>query len=231
MKQLFQAVSRSSEGAFIISEKQEIIFWNQAAQKILGFSAEEILNHPCYEILCGLDEKKRTVCQRHCRLVNTILHGGLPPNIDVLAQTKNGEQCWINMTTLDFPNDSRGEGHAIVHIFRDATQKKNNERFIEEIMAATRELQNENESSNISTVLVEASNDGPHFDTLTSREGEVLLLLAHGLATDEIGETLSISLATSRNHIQSILEKLRVHSRLEAVAFAYQHGLVEVNEQ
>jgi two-component system nitrate/nitrite response regulator NarL len=61
---------------------------------------------------------------------------------------------------------------------------------------------------------------------LTDREREVLSLLAQGHSTREIAQALSISYSTARNHIQNILHKLNVHSRLEAVAYAYEHGLV-----
>jgi two-component system nitrate/nitrite response regulator NarL len=62
---------------------------------------------------------------------------------------------------------------------------------------------------------------------LTEREREVLSLLARGATGREIAEALTVSLNTVRSHVQKILMKLQVHSRLEAVAFALQHGLVE----
>jgi DNA-binding NarL/FixJ family response regulator len=60
---------------------------------------------------------------------------------------------------------------------------------------------------------------------LTPRELEVLGLLAEGANSGEIAETLVVSPNTVRTHVQSILAKLQVHSRLEAVAFATQHNL------
>ena len=56
---------------------------------------------------------------------------------------------------------------------------------------------------------------------LTSRERQVLQLLAEGLSTDEIGERLFISPKTVRTHIDHLLHKLGVRSRAQAVAFAY----------
>jgi two-component system nitrate/nitrite response regulator NarL len=47
------------------------------------------------------------------------------------------------------------------------------------------------------------------------------------LDTNEIASTLIISPSTVRNHVQNILGKLGVHSRLEAIAYVYQHGLME----
>lgn len=230
MKELFQALSRSGDGAFIIDEHQQIIFWNQPAQAILGFTAEEIIRRPCYEVLGGLDEQKRKLCQRYCRVAVTASRGNTLPSLDVFALTRDGERRWINVTTLAFPTDGQGLGHIIVHLFHDTTQKKNNERFVEEIMAATKELRNENGSSSPSTIPVEVSSDSS-LDVLTPREWEVLQLLVNGLGTDEMAGMLNISPATTRNHIQSILDKLGVHSRLEAVTYAYQHGFLEMNDQ
>ena len=71
--------------------------------------------------------------------------------------------------------------------------------------------------------------DGPHrpHAELSSRERQVLLLLAEGRSTDEIVSELYVSVHTVRNHIRSILQKLHARSRLEAVAVAMRMGLVE----
>lgn len=61
---------------------------------------------------------------------------------------------------------------------------------------------------------------------LTPRERDVLTLLAEGLATGAIAERLFISPKTVGTHVQRILAKLGVHTRAEAVAFAYREGLV-----
>ena len=61
---------------------------------------------------------------------------------------------------------------------------------------------------------------------LTAREKDVLRCLAEGMPTAAIGKKLFISPVTVRNHIQSILHKLDVHTKLAAVVFAFQHGLI-----
>ena len=58
----------------------------------------------------------------------------------------------------------------------------------------------------------------PPDSLLTRRELQVLTLLALGVSTRDMAERLGVSQATIRNHVQSILGKLGVHSRLEAVA-------------
>ena len=71
--------------------------------------------------------------------------------------------------------------------------------------------------------------DSPTDDrpTLSARELEVLALIATGREVDDISEQLCISPLTLRTHIQRILHKLGVHSRLEAVAHALREGLIE----
>ena len=62
---------------------------------------------------------------------------------------------------------------------------------------------------------------------LTAREREVLGLLVAGLGSRAIAEELQISMNTVRTHVQSVLTKLQVHTRLEAAAFAVRHGVVD----
>jgi DNA-binding NarL/FixJ family response regulator len=63
---------------------------------------------------------------------------------------------------------------------------------------------------------------------LTEREREILQLLAEGLRNDDIAGKLYISPQTVQTHVRNILGKLRVHSKLEAVAFAVRHGAISV---
>jgi DNA-binding NarL/FixJ family response regulator len=63
---------------------------------------------------------------------------------------------------------------------------------------------------------------------LTERELEILEMLAKGLTNKEIGQALRISDKTARNHIYSIMEKLDVTDRTEAVAVAIQQGVIEI---
>ncbi len=57
----------------------------------------------------------------------------------------------------------------------------------------------------------------------------MLALLVEGAGGRATARRLHISTNTVRKHVQSVLEKLQVHSRLEAAAFAVQHGLVEIS--
>ena len=65
-------------------------------------------------------------------------------------------------------------------------------------------------------------------DQLTSREREILQLVAQGLRNADIARSLHLSVRTVQTHVQNILGKLGVHSRLEAVAFAVRAGVVQI---
>jgi len=73
----------------------------------------------------------------------------------------------------------------------------------------------------------EKTDDRRMIEPLTPRELEVLRALTDGLSTPEICEKLYIAPNTLRTHVQNIMGKLRVHSKLEAVAFALKNRLVE----
>jgi len=63
---------------------------------------------------------------------------------------------------------------------------------------------------------------------LTPREREVLVLLVEGASGQSIARSLGISPNTVRTHVQSVLTKLQVRSRLEAATFAVRHGIVAI---
>jgi two-component system, NarL family, response regulator LiaR len=67
--------------------------------------------------------------------------------------------------------------------------------------------------------------DKPHYD-LTPRENEVLALMSQGMSNPQIAEKLVVSQSTVKFHVSSVLSKLGVTSRTEAVALAIQQKLV-----
>jgi DNA-binding NarL/FixJ family response regulator len=67
----------------------------------------------------------------------------------------------------------------------------------------------------------------PQLSSLTERERQTVVLAAHGLANDEIGERLRISAATARTHIGRAMIKLGARDRAQLVVFVYQSGLMD----
>jgi len=113
------------------------------------------------------------------------------------AQTKSGQSIWLDVGVVEVPtNDSIV---LRVYVFRDGSTTK-------ALMGAIQSLR------------APVSAAGPR-SSLTKREIEVLRLMTTGANTKALATRLLLSPATVRNHVQNILEKLGVHSRLEAVAW------------
>lgn len=223
MDNLFQMLAKAADGAFVIDKDQRIIYWNEAAQEILGYTSSEVVGKACYEVLPGCNDRGQTICRHHCFVITSTLKGDSVTNYDTCTRTKLGKVRWINVSILSSPTSSNNTPPLIVHLFRDVTQKKQNEQFVRQILDAAKQLQD------VPVPTIPPTSVDPPTEDLTNREREILSLLAQGSSTHDIAQSLSISSFTVRNHIQNILNKLHVHSRLEAVTYAFEHGLLSRN--
>lgn len=221
---LFQTFAKTGDGVLIINQDQDIIYWNRPAEDILGYTHNEVAGLPCYQVLEGCDNRGQLVCDRYCRVAMTALNGGAVTNYDLCVRTKSGNVRWINMSTFILPIHSAKVGSVLVHLFRDVTTKKQNEQFVNQVLVAAKQL-----GSRKLSQAVPSEPTQQHPPNLTDREREVLTLLAQGFSTREIAQSLSISPATTRNHIRNILQKFQVHSRLEAVVYALEQRHITID--
>jgi PAS domain S-box-containing protein len=224
MTDLCQLLASTSDGAFIVGKDLRILFWNQSAQKILGHAPKDVVGQHCREVLNGHNDRNGEVGRCHCHVTMAVFREYPAPNFDVCARTKSGQVRWINVSTLVCTNYDNGATPMIVHLFRDHTQNKQNEQFVQQVLNAAKCLQ-----TSLATSHPHPSADTALAQDLTDREREILELLAKGLSTHDITRSLSISLSTTRNHIQNILRKLDARSRLEAVVYALEYGLITRN--
>lgn len=89
-----------------------------------------------------------------------------------------------------------------------------------EVLEALRLVRRERERDHETRLMIEK---------LTPKEREVLQALAEGLSDKGIAERLYVGVGTIRTHVRSILAKLEVQSRLQALVFAVRHGIVEMD--
>ncbi len=210
----------TADGVLAVDLEQKIVFWNEAAEALLGYTAEEVLGRFCYEVIRGRDEAGCPVCQRGCHDMMMMLRRELVRTRDVLVRTKDGREVWASISTVLVPS-SRRDLWVLVHLFRDVSRQKEMERFVEQLLSIVAKLS----LSRGPDPPVSLAHSPPPMD-LTSRERDVLRLLASGASTRAIAKKLFISPATARNHVRHILTKLQVHSRLEAVTLALRNGLI-----
>lgn len=216
--ELFAIFERAADGVHIVADDQRIIFLNAAASRLLGYEPEEVLGRPCFDVVVGGDYQGHTFCRRNCPTIQAAIRGKSIPNYDVLSRTKDGRDMWLNMSVTAIP-DPEGDGTLAIHQFRDVSKRRRAEILAQQTMATVAEF-----GGNGATAATEAYPAPPPL--LTRRELDVLQLLTAGMRDAAIAESLGIKRTTVRNHVEHILAKLGVHSRLEAVVFAAQHRLV-----
>lgn len=202
---LDRALASAGDGAFVIADDGKIILWNPVAERMLGYAADEAVGRPCCDILVGRDGDNNRLCYQGCHVLSLIKMGDAVESFDMQTRTKSGRPIWLNFSILTTTNGHGGP--VIIHLFRDVTPTKELLTFVQERLAAPADAANSN-------------------GDLTRRELEILRLVATGADTKTAAERLHVSVATVRNHVQNILGKLHVHSRLQAVAYATTHRLL-----
>ena len=76
-----------------------------------------------------------------------------------------------------------------------------------------------------------ADNRTERLSLLTGRERQIMNLVSEGLSNKEIARILNISDQTVKNHITSILRKLAVNDRTQAVIYALRHGWIKMSDE
>lgn len=196
----------STDGMFVTDDRQRIVAWSSAAQRMLGFSADEAVGKTCWQVVMGREPDGHPVCGRNCSVTRNARRGRGTASYEVVAHCRDGGAKSLTNTVLVLEGDVEGDGFHVVHLLKETPTPA---------PAVRREL-----------LPAAAADDAPMVETLTRRELEVLRHFAAGSTIDEIADALSISVFTARNHIASVGRKLGAHSRLEIVLLGMRRGLV-----
>ena len=200
---LDQALAQAGDGICTITSDGMIALWNGAAEEILGYTAGEAIGRSCCDLFGGRDDNGNRLCYEGCHVQALVTMGEPVQSFDMQTRTKAGRPIWLNVSVL---TTSNGHGPLTIHLFRDVSATK-------ELLSLVRERS-------------EPPPAPPETSGLTRRELEILRLVATGVSTKATAERLQVSPATVRNHVQNIISKLGVHSRLQAVAYASTHRLL-----
>ena len=217
-----EQLAHTADGVFAVDRHHRIILWNQAAEFLLGYTAQEVLGRLCEDVIRGCNCNGQLTCVKKCSHFEEARKLRWQPHQKVCTRSKDGTDVWIDMSTLSILSKQRNLS-TLVHIFRNAgavDADKDNAQLPQLVSSRTfrpwpGRSKDEEDDGNRKPL------------HLTMQELSVLRHLANGKSTKAISEILFISPTTVKNHVQHILRKMQVHSRLEAIMLAYQELYME----
>lgn len=218
VREAIDLLSKSGEAAFAIDSTDRIVYWNKGCETLLGFEAQKVLGKHCFDVMGGRDDNGNVYCFKNCPVASQArqTEDDEDPVKPFFLHVKDKDGVARNLHVSMFAVSAvRPALSAVIHVVREKAS----------VPAAV-----EKELAQVAT-----ESPAPRWPMttgpgeaveLTTREKEILRCLAEGMSTSAIAEKLFIAPVTVRNHVQSILQKLDVHTKLAAVVFAYRHQLI-----
>ena len=214
----FWDLFQTADGVIAVDSQQRIMHWSTGAQEILGYRVQDAVGQLCYEVVDGRDSPNHRFCRKNCPTFVNARRGYTTPDYDILCTTPVGGGRWLNVTAV-IPKDSRSNVQ-LLHLVRDVSRRRT-EYLARGVSTALRPTTDERMND-----IFENDPRPTPLPRLSPRELEVLRLLATGLGTTQIADTLHVRIVTARNHISRVLAKLGVENRLQAVIYASKHHLL-----
>ncbi|QWV95348.1 sensor domain-containing diguanylate cyclase [Geomonas oryzisoli] len=120
------------DGLYIVDTDRKIVFWNHAAERISGYSAEEVIGKPCADnILCHVDDVGLNLCCSECPLASTI-DSGIPHDAQVFLHHKNGHRIPVLVRVIPLTDDT-GQVIGGVEMFSDNSGQVDNDDRLKEL--------------------------------------------------------------------------------------------------
>jgi PAS domain S-box-containing protein len=209
-------LSKSGEAAFAIDSGDRIVYWNRGCEELLGFEPQRVLGKHCYDVMGGRDENGNIYCYRNCPVAHQAREedAATVHPFHLLVKGKSGKEMRLAVSMFSVPA-VRPSLSAVIHVIREDGEPASP---LEKSLAET--------AASASPPRWPMASEEEQKVELTAREKEILRCLAEGLSTPAISDRLFIAPVTVRNHVQNILQKLDVHTKLAAVVFAYRHQLI-----
>jgi len=219
---LLAVLAGGEPAAFATDSRERVVFWNRGAAALLGRRAEEAMGRHCHEVLGGRDVFGNRFCYANCPLAAMSRSGEAPGAFElrVPANGNGGEPKTVHVTVVRLPGP-REDLFTLVHILHGVDERARLASALSRVAPSLHAVP----ALGLNPAPLAEESRAP--EVLTPREREILGWMAAGLQNKEIAQKLDLSLATVRNHIHNTLEKLEVHSKLEAVSLAFRNGWVE----
>lgn len=218
LREIKDLLESTSDAAFAVDGSGQIVAWNPGAEAMFGLTEAGAIGKVCGEILQGMDECG-SVCSPDCSVQQAVRNHHPVSNFDLHVQTARGRQ-WCNVSVM-IADEATSTLPYSIHIVRQIDVHKRLELLVRDFVVTGTGLAPEQ-----ATTLISSTRAPACATELSDREVGVLRLLATGAKTAAVAEQLHISRTTVNNHIQHILRKLGVHTRLEAIRRAEHAGLI-----
>lgn len=214
---------------YIISPRGNILDVNVAACEVLGYQKEELLGKPLSVIYAS---------QSRARMADLLEKSDKTAGLrdeEMVIVTKRGEKRTVLLSVRSVL-DAGGKLIHSTSVQVDITERKRMEEKLRETqMQLTDSIASVTEAieryerppgADSQAFRTDRSSEAGRekLQDLTKREREILHLLVCGVSTRRMAQLLDVRLSTVRNHLQNVLSKLELHSRLECVAFAHRVG-------
>ena len=220
---LFPLLESASFGAYAVSLDQRILFWNRAAERILGHSSRETVGRMCHEVMGDAGSGGLTPeCAAGCSSMRYVRAGLIPPPTRVRMLCSSGELKWVLITTAIISGVLKG-APLLVYLFEEGGEVEDSATAQVSIWDA-----HERRNAGVTADHGEAHQAPRETSTLSRRELEVLRLVALGWNTLRIAAQLGISRHTVRNHIRNLRNKLGASTKLDAVLRGISLGILSV---
>jgi two-component system cell cycle response regulator len=116
-------VDNMCDGLYLVDRDIKISFWNNAAERITGFMAQEVIGSHCFDnILIHVDDKGHKLCQGGCPLATTMEDGG-PREAEVYLHHKDGHRVPVSVRSTPWRN-ATGEVIGGIEIFTDLSPRE-----------------------------------------------------------------------------------------------------------
>lgn len=228
---------RSGESLFATGRGLRIVAWSAGAERLLGFSASEVLGKSCCQLISCSSGPEKPLCHKYFA---SVLNGASQepiPAFECPIRTKADRDLRVSVSTV-LVTSERPEQRVLIHVLRDLTHEIETADLLRRVAShaaklTSKRLQALGSDSPLIPPMpvalpssISAAHGAGALPAITAREREVLHLLSEGTSTEALAGRLFISPRTARNHIQNLMAKLGVHSRLEAVALARARGII-----
>ncbi len=172
------------------------MFWNRSAERILGHKADQVIGRSCYEVLGGLSEDGLTpVCRQDCPAIRSAREGRVPLVVRVRVHTGAGRQHQVEVTPLLVPA-AQAERTALLSLFYCATDETQATGAADAVQGMLSEP--EFSAAPTGPTAIPARTEA---DPFTTREHDVLRLLARGPFTRAVADELTVTEHTVSNHV------------------------------